>query len=153
VRPSKWRTPLVLLALIGALAGCARQGKPELPSACADATAESVSAALVRAPADVRLGSTPLSSCLVRAAGAGDVERMGAVYVQVAGRLGDQARAHPGGAATTRLAYLVAAVQRGAGRTQGIYDELARRLDDELQGVDTNSPAYRRGQRAGSTSG
>lgn len=143
----------LLGALLGALAGCSRQGHPELPSACSDATPETVTTALVAAPAEVRLGNTPLSKCLIRAADADDVQRMGTVFVQVAGRLGDQARAHPGGAATTRLAYLVAAVQRGAGRTQGIYDELARRLDVELQGVDTRSPAYRRGQQAGSASG
>ena len=89
----------------------------------------------------------------IKAAAARTNAELGLLDADVAGKLGDEARAHPGGAATTRLAYLVAAVRRGAGRTQGIYDELSRRLDLELQGIDTRSPAYKRGEEAGNASG
>ena len=52
-----------------------------------------------------------------------------------------------------QLGYLVGAVRRGAARTAGIHYELERRVDQELNGLDTSAPEYLRGERAGQSSG
>ena len=63
-----------------------------MPQACRDASAEQVQAALEAAPADVRLSGTPLSDCFNRNAGTGDVQALGAVFIDVAENLADEAR-------------------------------------------------------------
>ena len=141
----------ILAATLAFAAGCERQSQPELSSACSDMTAASVEQALGAAPAPVTFEGETLSGCLEDNADAQDVQRIGAIYVAAAAKLADEARSDPNGQAATQLGYLVGAVRRGAGGTQGIHDELRRRVEQELQGLD--SPAVERGERAGRAGG
>lgn len=140
------------LAIALAVAGCGRDDEHPIPEACKSGAA-AVRAALSSAPEQVRLGATPLSGCFVRSSEPADVQLVGATYVSVASELAAGARADRGSAAATRLGYLVGAARRGAARTQGIHDELVRRIEQELVAVDTASEAFRRGERAGRASG
>lgn len=145
-------TTAVLLTGL-ALAGCGRNEDVTLPAACR-LGAPAVEAALRSAPGEVRLaGGTPLSGCLVRTSEQGDVLLVGEVYLQVASRLADRALVRPDGDAALRLGYLIGAIRRGAGDTQGIHDELRRRIDQETRRVDRSGDAYRRGEQAGRRSG
>ena len=136
-----------------ALAGCGREEDAQLPAACR-LGAPAVEAALRAAPGDVRLeGGTPLSACLVRTSEQGDVLLVGEVYLEVAAELADAAEADPRGPAPLRLGYLMGAVRRGAEDTQGIHDELLRRIEQETARVDRAASGYRRGERAGRESG
>jgi hypothetical protein len=141
-------------AVLGALAlaGCLREEEVGLPAACR-ADAAGVTQALERAPAPVRLDGIPLSGCLVRKSDPSDVQAVGASYLQVAVELAAAARTQPEGPAAVRLGYLIGAVRRGAAGTQGIHDELVRRLEQELVPLDTGTRAFRRGERAGRESG
>ena len=109
---------------------------------------DAVVRALARAPGEVRLGARRPSECFAPGSEAGDVQALGLALIPAAERLAPEARAHPRGAAALRLGFLVGAVHRGAERG-GVYAELERRVRQELTGVDTTSPAYRRGLRAG----
>ncbi len=140
------------LAVALLAAGCSRQEPATVPAGCR-AGAEAVMGALARAPGEVTVEGTPLSSCLVPESEAVYVQEIGSVYLSVASRLANEARADPQGRAATQLGYLMGAVRRGAGRTQGIHSEILRRLEQELAIVDTRSPAYLRGERAGHKGG
>jgi hypothetical protein len=140
--------------LVAALGGCGHGGPGKLPAACLFPGGEaSVRAALRSAPHPVRLSGTPLSKCLVREADAADVQSVGAVYVDVASTLAATARTSPHGSAATQLGYLEGAVKRGASKTAGIHYELERRVQQELDGVDTGTAEYTRGERAGEADG
>ena len=138
----------MVLAVALLAVGCGRDQTVTVPAGC-EAGAEAVSSALASAPAGVTVEGTPLSDCLVARSEASDVQQIGSVYLSVASRLAADARANPQGPAATQLGYLMGAVTRGAGRTQGIHSEILRRLEQELTLVDTQSPAYRRGREAG----
>lgn len=125
----------------------------DVPAACRDATAGGVEAALEAAPGQVRISGTPLSDCFNRNADPGDVQGVGAVFIEVAENLADEARDEPGGEAPTRLGYLLGAAERGAGHTQGIHSELIRRLENTSAGIDTDTSGYRRGLSAGRATG
>ena len=149
VRP--WR--LALLAGLLLLAGCGREEDAQLPAACR-LGAPAVEQALEAAPGEVRLdGGTRLSDCLIRTSEQGDVLLVGEVYLGVAAKLADDAAADPESQAALRLGYLMGAIRRGATETQGIHDELLRRIEQETGRVDRASAAYRRGERAGRESG
>ena len=136
------------------MAGCGRGGTAALPSACDFAGgATTVKTALTRAPGEVTVDGTPLSECLGRDADAADVQSVGAAYVSAASDLADRVRANPHGAAAVQLGYLVGAVRRGASKTAGIHYELERRVEQELNGIDTGNPEFARGERAGEASG
>ncbi|MEX2193716.1 MAG: hypothetical protein WD844_00385 [Thermoleophilaceae bacterium] len=138
------RSVAALLAAL-ALAGCSREEEAELPAACR-LGADAVVSALSSAPGEVRLeGDTALSDCLARESEQADVLLVGEVYISAASRLADAGEA-------LRLGYLLGAAQRGAGQTQGIHDELVRRLEQETGRVD-DEQALRRGERAGLESG
>lgn len=140
------RAWMAAVAAAIALGGCAREDKPQLPAACRQG-APAVESALRSAPADVRLeGDVKLSDCLVRASDQGDVLLVGEVYLEAAARLADRS-------AALQLGYLVGAVHRGASDTQGIHDELLRRIEQEAARVDRADPAFRRGEQAGRESG
>ncbi len=109
--------------------------------------------ALAAAPAPVRLAGVPISACLGRRAEAGDVQTVGSSLVPVAARLADRARAEPESAEATQLGYLVGAVRRGASSSQGIWVNLRQRIESETIGIDQDSEAFRRGERAGRESG
>jgi hypothetical protein len=150
-----WRRgALALLVAPVALAACGRDVTGDLPSACRfQDGSRTVRAALAAAPGQVRIDGTPLSHCLVREADVGDVQSVGATYVAVASDLADAARRQPHGPAATQLGYLVGAVRRGASKTAGIYYELERRVELELNGVDVNAAGFLRGEREGAADG
>lgn len=146
-------------ALLGAaaatllsLGACSSDDDESVPVACKEGS-DAIARALARAPARVELGGTPLSECFARGADPSDVQQVGAAYVTTAGRLADEARRAPDGPAALRLGYLVGAARRGAADTQGIHDELIRRLDQELTGITTSTGSYRRGYEAGRSRG
>ncbi|HEX8647031.1 MAG TPA: hypothetical protein VF715_09010 [Thermoleophilaceae bacterium] len=134
------------------MGGCSTEDSSPVPVACKEGP-DTVRAALARAPARVELDGTPLSECFTRGANSADLQQVGASYVSVAARLADAARRRPGGPDALRLGYLVGASKRGEARTQGIHHDLMRRIEQELTGVDTASPAYRRGFQAGQKHG
>jgi hypothetical protein len=140
----------VALAAAG-LSGCAREA-PALPLACTEGP-DSVRAALASAPARVQLGGVRISDCVRDAGDAGEVQAVGASLLGAAAVLADEARSAPGGDAELRLGYLVGAARAGAADSQGIHDEMVRRLEQELLAVDPRSPAFRSGEQAGRRSG
>jgi hypothetical protein len=120
--------PLVLLVAV-ALAGCGSADQDTTPAACLNGS-RAFSDALQAAPGVVRLsGEVPISDCLVSNQSAGDLARVGGTLVALATKLNAQANQDPGGAPTVQLGYLVGAVTRGAGNTQGIHAELVRRIE------------------------
>jgi hypothetical protein len=137
--------------LFAALLGACGDGEERIPAACAGGPA-AVRAALRDAPGPVRLEGTPLSDCLVEGASGGELQAVGTSFVQSAAALAPAARRNPQGRAAVELGYLVGAARRG-GSPEGVHAELVRRLEQELAGVDTRSPAFRRGERAGSSGG
>ena len=62
-------------------------------------------------------------------------------------------RAEPHSHAAVELGYLVAAVRKGARTDHGVYYEAQRRIDQELMGVPTDTPEFRRGLAAGGRGG
>ena len=147
-RSSALATALALLALVG----CARDSSTTTPISCTRGPTE-VRAALAQAPGEVRLAGKRISECFVRGAGSSAVQEVGLVFVPVADRLAAEARTKPAGPSALRLGFLIGAIRRGVADTQGIYSELLRRLRQELIGVNLRSPAYLRGERAGSDHG
>ena len=132
--------------------GCGNDEK-RVPVACLEGP-KPIRAALAKAPQPVRLGAgTKLSQCFTRAANPAEIQQVGAVFVEVAERLAPRARENPHGAAATQLGYLIGAVRHGAGGTQGIHYEVQRRVEQELTGVNTDSPEFVTGERAGRKDG
>jgi hypothetical protein len=134
---------VALVVLVAA--GCSRDdGEAELPSAC-ESGASAFVAALAAAPDAVRIEGVPISDCLAHDASVGDVQLVGSALVEAAQRLGEEGRALP-------LGYLVGLMRRETPRSQGIYLELVRRVEQEAAPL-TDSPAFERGLRAGRSSG
>jgi hypothetical protein len=133
------------------LAGCGEHQRA-LPAACT-AGGQALQAALHTAPGQVRLRGGRLSDCLQHGASGDQVQLVGAGFVEAASGLSGRARRRPEGRAALELGYLVAAAHRGGEHTQGVHDELLRRLDQELTGIDTHSRSYLRGKRAGQAAG
>jgi hypothetical protein len=138
-------------AAIGA-AGCSTDDESPVPVAC-KATPAALERGLADAPEPVTLDGTPISECFTRASDPADIQAMGIALTEVAADLSAAARARPDSDAAVRLGYLVGAVREGASGTQGIHDELLRRVEQELAAVDTSSSAFREGERAGRESG
>lgn len=144
---------LLGVAIALAIGGCSKQeSDPPAPVACKEG-ADSIESALARAPARVEVGGTRLSECFTRGVSSSDLQQVGASYVEVATRLAERAKRQPDGPEALRLGYLVGAARRGAGETQGVHEELIRRIEQELIGVDTATAAYRRGFDAGREGG
>jgi hypothetical protein len=142
---------LVALCVLATTQSCQNTNKA-LPEACRS-SADSFEAALAQAPAPVRVDSTLLSECFVPRSDPPDIQEVGGTYVTVAERLADRARSGNDPQAALRLGYLIGASERGSANTQGIHEELVRRLRQELAGVDTNSPAFVSGHQAGRSQG
>lgn len=122
-----------------------------VPAACLDGN---LTKALAEAPGEVRIdGATKLSECFNRAADPAEIQQVGAVFIEAAERLSAEARAKPHSSAALQLGYLIGAVRRGAGDTQGIHYETQRRIEQELIGVNTRAPEFVTGVRAGVRSG
>jgi hypothetical protein len=120
------------------------------PVACLEGN---LTKALAKAPAEVRVAGTRLSDCFTRAANPAEVQQVGSVFITAAERLAAKARANPHSPAALQLGYLIGAVHRGAGHTQGIHYETERRIDQELIGVNTHTPEFVQGERAGERDG
>jgi hypothetical protein len=147
------RTPPILAAVAcaaGLLSACG-DDPGALPDGCGDGDA--VLRALRSAPGQVTVGGARLSECFRKNASGDELQLVGASFVDAASRLSVPARRNPNGRAALELGYLEAAAHRGGSRTQGIHEELLRRLDQERGAVDTHSQAYRRGERAGAAAG
>jgi hypothetical protein len=123
-------------------AGCGSEPSREVPPACKDPAA--VTRALDGAPRGARIGGRRLSGCFVAGADAADVEAVGLAFLPVAQRLARHLR----GRDAFRLGFLIGAVRRGVAGGK-VYGELGHRIEQELAGVDTSAPEFRRGERAG----
>ena len=143
------------LGALGVVSACARDGAERpLPAACS-AGRDRVIEALRAAPRPVRIGGTPLSACFARRSTGGDLQAVGASFVEAASTLSDEAALRPEGPAARRLGYLVGAAERGAGGAgaPGTNTEIVRRLELELDDVDPGSRALAEGLRAGRATG
>jgi hypothetical protein len=121
-----------------------------VPVACLEGD---LTKALADAPRDVRLSGTRPSECFTRAANPAEIQQVGAVFIATAEKLAPSARANPHSPQALRLGYLIGAVRRGAGHTQGIHYETQRRIEQELIGVNTRAPEFVEGERAGEKNG
>jgi hypothetical protein len=131
-------------------AGCGNEPS-QVPVACLDGN---LAPALAHAPGQVRLADgTKLSECFTRNADPAQLQEVASVFIAAASKLAGAARAHPHSPAATRLGYLIGAVRHGAGRTQGIHYETERRVEQELIGVNTRTPEFVEGERAGERTG
>jgi hypothetical protein len=155
------RPPVAAVLVVFALvAGCGRSQVDSTPVACLDGSSAYL-AALGKAPGEVRLsGNTPISDCLTENQDSGELAGVGEALVQTATKLDAEARAEPGGDASLQLGYLLGAVRRGAGDTEGIHTDLVRRLAVAARYAPDHEPlppafyrAYRSGYAAGKKSG
>lgn len=149
----------LLLAAIALAGGCARHtGADRAPAACTSGSAQErmrdLRGALTHAPGPVALrGGTRISSCIAHVSDTADLQNVGATLLSATQNLADSARGRRPGRALTQLGYLIGAVQRGASQARGLDDDLLRRLEQELSGVDTQAPPYRLAERAGRATG
>ena len=122
-----------------------------MPVACLDGH---LSKPLTRAPGAVRLeDGTKLSECFNRAANPAEIQQVGSIFIDQAERLAPGARADPHSPAALQLGYLIGAMRHGTSHTQGIHYETRRRIELELNGVNTRSPEFVQGERAGERTG
>jgi hypothetical protein len=156
------RTAALSLALAGSLAGLAGCGSGEVatPAACLKGAPAYLSA-LRTAPGKVELAAkTPISSCLTKNQGSGDLTTVGTSMIRAATLLNTYGRGDLTGPTPVRLGYLVGAATRGASDTAGIHATLIDRLTAAArfsphgtplpQGFE---PAYRSGYAAGEDHG
>jgi hypothetical protein len=129
--------------------GCGND-EHRVPVACLDGN---VPKALARAPGEVRIDGVRLSDCFTRAANPAEIQQVGSVFISAAERLAPEARSAPHSAAAVQLGYLIGAVRRGTSHTQGIHYETRRRVELELTGVNTRTPEFVSGEKAGERSG
>jgi hypothetical protein len=129
--------------------GCGND-EHRVPVACLEGNLQK---ALASAPGEVRIEGTRPSECFTRAANPAEIQQVGAHFIGATEKLAAAARAKPGSPATLQLGYLIGAVRRGAGHTQGIHYETQRRIEQELSGVNTHAPAFVEGEKAGEKNG
>jgi hypothetical protein len=140
---------VALAALIG---GCGNDVH-HVPVACEEGAGQ-VRTALAKAPGEVRLETgTKLSDCFTRAADPAEIQQVAGIFIDAAERLAGDARAKPHSPAALQLGYLVGAMRRGTGHTQGIHYETRRRIEQELIGVQVDAPEFVRGVQAGQRTG
>lgn len=121
--------PALALALALGVAACSNP-EADTPTACI-AGPKVIERALERAPGPARLqGRIPISDCIVPDQKVGQMTAFGSAAVEVANRLGRDARKPgvEGIAAAIRAGYLVGAVERGAADTGGIHAALLDRI-------------------------
>jgi hypothetical protein len=97
-----------------------------------------------------------ISECLTESQSGGDLANVGAAMLSAATELNGEAREQPGGAANVQLGYLLGAAQRGADGSEGIHDELVRRLAAAARYSPDNrslTPAFQRAYRRGFDAG
>jgi len=119
---------VILVAIVVAFAGGCGGADDSTPVACLEG-AGAYERALKAVPNTVMLGDeTLISECLPRNQTGGDLSRVGEAVIETATALNAEAREDPGGAAALRLGYLLGAVKRGSGASEGIHADLVRRL-------------------------
>lgn len=140
----------IAIGLAALAAGCGQSRPRPLPPACTDGP-DQVLQALRHAPDGVALtGGTKLSDCVRRAFDDAELQQLGYAFTPAADRLA--ARATPD--AAFQLGYLLGAVRRGAGKTNGVHVELVRRLESTVTFDDPALvAAARRGAAAGERGG
>jgi hypothetical protein len=128
--PSRRAAALALTTLIAlAVAGCGEDDRP-LPAACASGPGPA-ERALHSAPGPVRLGGgTKLSSCVERARSDADIQTVGSVLTRTADELAGAVEGSDD--AALQLGYLIGAVRKGARHTNGIHNELVRRIEQTI---------------------
>ena len=147
--PAIRRAALLMLFF---MAGCGNSDVA-VPVECKEGP-QAVQTALATAPADVRLaGKVKISDCFPHAAGSGDVQQVGAIFVTTADQLADRTRTSPHSKAAVELGYLIGAVRRGAGTRMGVHYEAERRIEQSLVGLKTTTSEFRSGLAAGARSG
>ena len=120
---------LILAGAMLVAAGCGSDRESETPAVCLSSSSTFLDA-LEAAPEDVRLeGSTPISDCLVPGQEGGPLATTGQAMVEAANELNRDVRSSFRRADMVELGYLIGAVQRGAAETEGIHEDLVRRLD------------------------
>ena len=145
------RFPFLLVALgLGLLAGCGGTDD-STPTACLEGPSFYLQ--------EGRDGVL-ISECLPKNQKAGDLATVGLAMLRATTKLNAEARAEPGGAANLQLGYLLGAAERGAEETEGIHDELVRRLTAAARYSPDNRPlpatflaTYKRGFDAGQARG
>lgn len=143
---------LALLSAAG-VTGCSQRAA--LPDACRNTDAAALRAALLRAPAEVRLaGGVALSQCVSAASTDSELQIVGSLLTDAGDGLAREAVHDP--AAALQLGYLEGATERGAARNNGIGVELGNRMANVFVPADSTAAgrtAYGRGQAAGRASG
>ena len=145
------RATALLIAGVLVLIGCGEDDEV-VPAACRQGP-DVVRAALQEAPGAVTIDGSALSECIKDTSGGGDLQEVGFTYVDVASELADGAEKEPDGPEALQLGYLMGAFERSKAGAQGVGYELGRRLQSELLRVDSRTPAFRRGERAGRSGG
>ena len=137
-----------LVAAMGA--GCGGADPAPLPPACSNGP-DTILRALARAPGDVRLeDGTRLSECVEHAFDDGELQQLGTSLTPAADTLAARATE----TSALQLGYLIGAVRRGAGRTNGIHAELVRHLEGAATATEPALvAATRRGIAAGEARG
>ena len=134
------------------VAGCGNKDVV-VPSECEEGP-DTVMSALAGAPDHVLLGGhVRISDCFKQAAPPASVQNLGSTFLATAQKLGDRVRRHPHSDAALQLGYLIGAVRRGAGTGTGVHYESERRIEQELVGLDVNTPEFKRGLEAGRSDG
>jgi hypothetical protein len=151
------RTLCVGCALACLLAlGCSRtSGSDSSPASCVSGSpagrVAAFRAALASAPGPVRLkDGTSIADCLSHDADSGDLQNVGSMLLTITQQLVDSG-AHDS-RTLVQIGYLSGAVRRGAEHSQ-VDGEIERRIDQEMGTVNTQAPAFVRGERAGRAHG
>jgi predicted small lipoprotein YifL len=132
------------------LAGCGQSKPDPLPPACSNGPDEIVRA-LRDAPDHVALSDgTSLSDCVRQAFDDAEVQLLGYSFTPAADTLAGRATAD----AAFQLGYLLGAVRKGAGETNGVHLELVRRIEGTITFDDPGLlAAARRGAAEGERRG
>src|SRR5690349_19119140 len=120
---------LTLLAAlaIAAIAGCG-SGEEQTPAACLG-TSQAYVRALGSAPGTVELGGgAPISACLTKNQGTGELTSVGTSMIGAATELNAEGRRAGGRQAALEAGYLVGAATKGAADTGGIHATLIERI-------------------------
>jgi len=145
------RRPTLAAILVAILAAGCGSANDSTPAACLDGPSFYVHGGR---------DGVPISDCLPPNQQAGDLAAVGLAMLTATTRLNARARAKPGGAANLRLGYLLGAAERGAEGSEGIHDELIRRLTAAARYSPGSRPlpatfyrTYRSGYAAGHENG
>jgi hypothetical protein len=147
----------VSLVSLGLAVGACTKDSPRMPSTCIDTDRGGYERALTTAPGEVRLpGGVAISTCAERVRTDAELQNLGSIVHAAAEELAVRAQDGGDADAATQLGYLVAAVGAGAGHSNGIAAELARRVETtsvRIAGDATLGAALRRGAAAGQARG